>query len=87
MGNNKKEMDYLIYNSKYFLDIIEFLNFSDTKNTLYLLQFIEKIFRTNSNVSKYIANKNSFLSLILKLMKEKVIKRYIIFLISFNFYL
>ncbi len=74
MGNNKKEMDYLLYNSKYFLDVMEFLNFSDSRNTLYLLQFIEKIFRTNSNISKYIANKKSFLSLILKLMKEKVNK-------------
>jgi len=65
-------MNYLIYNSKNFLDIIECLNFVNSKNVLSLLNFIEKMIKTNTNISKYISNNKSFLRLILKLMQDKV---------------
>ncbi len=72
LGNNNKLMNYLIYNSKNFLDIIECLNFVNSKNVLSLLNFIEKMIKTNTNISKYISNNKSFLRLILKLMQDKV---------------
>lgn len=72
LGNNNKLMNYLVYNSKNFLDIIECLNYVNPKNTLSLLNFIEKMIKTNTNIAKYISNDKSFLKLILKLMQDKV---------------
>lgn len=72
VGNDNKTMSYLLYNTRYFIDIIECLNYSRPKHMLNLLNFTEKMIKTNINISKYVSNNKSFLKLILKLMQEKV---------------
>ena len=72
LGNNSKSMNYLLFNTRNFLDIIECLNSCRPRHILNLLNFIEKMLKHNSNISKYISNNKSFLRLILKLMQDKV---------------
>jgi len=72
VGNNNKLMNFLIYNTKSFLSIIECLNYTKPKHIMNLLVFIEKMIKANSNIAKYVSYNISFLKLILKLMQDKV---------------
>jgi molybdenum cofactor biosynthesis enzyme MoaA len=83
LGNDHKLMNFLIFNSKNFIDIIECINYAKPKHMLNLLHFIEKMVKTNPNIAKYISNNKSFLKQILKLMQDKVCLNFLYFLISY----
>ena len=72
LGNDPKLMNFLVFNSKNFIEVIECLNYARTKHIPNLLVFIEKMIKTNTNIAKYISHDKSFLKLILKLMQDKV---------------
>jgi hypothetical protein len=73
LGNNNKNFDEYIYNSKIFLEVVQCLNFSSESNEYKLLCFIEKFLRGNRHIAKYLSRNIEFVRTVLRLMKKQVI--------------
>jgi hypothetical protein len=72
LGNNDKNLNLLLFNSKIFLQIVECVNISKQKYLFKLLNFIEKMLRGNKYIAKYLSKKHEFIRRILELMKNTI---------------
>ncbi len=72
IGNNNKNLEIYLYNSKLFLDIVECIQFAANKHIQSLLTFLEKIIRGNKYIARYLSKNMEFVRTIINLMKVNV---------------
>ena len=70
--NNDKKLMQIFYHSKMFLSIINLINILNPESLIKLLNFLEKMFKNNKNLSKYLSKNYDFINLIMKLMLNPV---------------
>lgn len=75
--NNDKKLFQIFYYSRLFVRIITLLKNEVTDKNYKLLLFIEKLFKNNKNISRFVSRNYNFINLIVSLMKNKVILLFI----------
>ena len=66
--NNNKKLMQIFYHSKMFLPLINLIDIIGHDSLIKLLNLLEKLFKNNKNLSKYLSKNYDFINSIIKLM-------------------